>query len=437
MKSLIKEGYIEKDEDGKYRLKISPKPFDVIRKAVELRDKYGEEFIYEWRIGGMFWTLAEGLILGLPRSIEKNQVYREVLNILLIRLAQIFEAIRHLAIKARIYEFLGKDIRSAPLPLLTLREYLLNIIPFILGERSGIDQDGLLPFQIHTINKIIAQALPDKIHSALIDKKEFYRLIELGERVMNQLRTSKLYDEETIELIENEKIDDLGSVLLMVYPPEAYIDEKYEVRRLYETLIHLINEGYSDAFLLAQMKGYDEEIVEEVLGYLGNIIGRKRVKELKKIYRIMRAGSILDEIVGAYLQLEKEYDKYKDLPEIVSEGNETIINEYSGKSREEILSSIKNKLEQAMQKYRYTLQEMIMGIWFGDWPFNQGPRYIPYIIDRDELQISEVSKIILKTFNALGIDAPSNLYDIVKQGYKLLLELENMLKKDAIRDIEI
>jgi len=434
LKSLIREGYIEKDEDGTYRLKISPKPFDAIKKATELRDKYGEDLIYEWRVGGTFWALAEGLVLGLPRNIEDNPTYRAVLNILLVRLAQIFEAIRQLAIKARLYNSLGRDIGSAPLPPLTLREYLLNIIPYVLGERSGIDHDGLSPFHIHTINKYIAEILPDEIPGGPIDKKELYRLIRTGERMMEQLRKSKLFDEESIELIESGKADDLGSVLLMIYPQEAYIDEKYDVRRLYETLTYLLNKGYSDASLLAQMKGYDEETIEETLNYLRNIVGKKKVMELKRTYRIMRAGTLFDEIIVDYLLFKEKYDKYKDLPEIVEEGNEIIFNDYAGKSREEILTSIKAELESLMKKQGYTLQEMIMGIWFGDWPANPLPKCISYFTYKYKPEINDVARIIQDLLHTLKIDTPSNLHDILKQGYELLTKLENMLEKDTTKN---
>ncbi len=45
------------------------------------------------------------------------------------------------------------------------------------------------------------------------------------------------------------------------------------------------------------MKGHDEETVEEILGYLRNIVGKKKVMELKRTYRIMHAGTLFDEII--------------------------------------------------------------------------------------------------------------------------------------------
>ncbi len=102
LKRLVKKGYLERAGRGKYRLKVSPKPFQVTDLINEIREKYGDKMIYEWRVGGHLWTLVEGIIFGLPHDIEENPIYKAVLEVLLIRLANIFNAIVELGITAKI-----------------------------------------------------------------------------------------------------------------------------------------------------------------------------------------------------------------------------------------------------------------------------------------------------------------------------------------------
>ena len=96
-------------ERGKYRLKVAPKPFQVAGLIREIRKKYGDKMIYEWRVGKYPWTLVKGIIYGLPRNIEENPVYKAILEVLLVRLANIFNAIVELGITAK----MSKDIKKA------------------------------------------------------------------------------------------------------------------------------------------------------------------------------------------------------------------------------------------------------------------------------------------------------------------------------------
>ena len=72
LRRLIERGYLEQVERGKYRLKITPKPFQVTELIREIREKYGDGMIYEWRVGGHLWTLVEGIVFGLPYNIEEK-----------------------------------------------------------------------------------------------------------------------------------------------------------------------------------------------------------------------------------------------------------------------------------------------------------------------------------------------------------------------------
>jgi len=110
LRRFIEKGYLEQVERGKYRLKVASKPFQLAELIREMREKYEDEMIHEWRVGRHLWTLAEGIIFGLPHNIEENPVYKAVLKVLLIRLANIFNAIVELDITAK----MSKDIKRAP-----------------------------------------------------------------------------------------------------------------------------------------------------------------------------------------------------------------------------------------------------------------------------------------------------------------------------------
>ena len=94
------------------------------------------------------------------------------------------------------------------------------------------------------------------------------------------------------------------------------MDKHYEERVLYEQLKHSIEDGCSNAMLLAHMRAYDEEVVSRALRYLEPVLGKKRASELKELYRLARAGMILDGVVARYLS-------FKELKEALIKGFES------------------------------------------------------------------------------------------------------------------
>ena len=142
LKDMINKGYLEK-VNGYYRLKKSPYTFSIADKLEELLQKYGNDRTYEWRVGETLWTLAEGMVIGLPKNVDENPHLKIILEVLLIRLANIFKALKSIALAIGIAEEKGESLNSVTPPEEAVREYLLNIVPHILGERSGIDFDGL------------------------------------------------------------------------------------------------------------------------------------------------------------------------------------------------------------------------------------------------------------------------------------------------------
>ncbi|HDJ83535.1 MAG TPA: hypothetical protein ENG44_00890 [Desulfurococcaceae archaeon] len=422
LRQLIEKGYLEQVERGKYRLKIMPKPFQVTELIREIREKYGGAMIYEWKVGGHLWTLVEGIIFGLPHNIEENPIYKAVLEFLLIRLANIFHAIVELGITAKI----SKDIKKAPIPYTAIREFILNSLPHIIGEYSGIDGDGLPARDIAKLYKILIRHIPGEVNGQPILVDVIKEYVDIGEKLLNKsVNISELIDKALIESGEDKevwrKIRELEKIVLVIYPPRHLIDENEDERELYELLRHSIEEGYSDAMLLAHMRVYDEEVVERVMNYLEPILGKERKNRLMQLYKLRRAGMILDGIIATYFSFKEK------------KGKVTEINKFADKIEEEVLSELKRELDY-VRRYGYTLKDMIKGIWLSDWPHNIVPRFTDFYYVKDFRDIVVfVKESIKETLEAVGVKIPRNFDALVNDSYILMKELDELLQKDNRR----
>lgn len=435
LKRLIEKGYLEQVDRGKYRLKISPKPFQVTDLINEIRERYGDKMIYEWRVGGTFWTLVEGIIFGLPSTIDENPVYRTILRVLLIRLANIFDAIVELGMAAKI----SNDIKNAPIPYKALREFVLNSLPHVIGECSGIDSDGLPTEEIIELYRILIGYMPKEVNGQPIWVNIIKKYVKVGEKLLgNIVDVSGLID---MELIEGDgskevwnKIRELEKIVLVVYPPRYVIDENEDERELYELLKYSIEDGANDALLLAHMRIYDEDVVKRVMSYLEPVLGEERATELMRLYKLARAGMVLDSIVGTYLLFKEMKGKPKYI-EYEDEIGKTIeINEFADKTEEEVLSELMKQIDHA-RRHGYTLKDMIKGIWLSDWSLNIVPRFaLFHRIDSKDV-VAFVKESIRETFEAIGVRIPRNFETLVEEGHRLVKKLDEMLKNDEQRII--
>lgn len=282
LKEMVEEGVLEKTEDG-YKLKILPKQFSIIKKLEELYSKYEPTYIYQWRYGGMFWASAEGIIIGIPEDIDENPHYKEILRILLTRLVSIYEAIRSIALTIGFAKEKGLNIYELPPPKEAVREYLLNIIPHVLGNRSGIDFDGLPTDDLLEIIEQICHEMPNEFRSQPIRKELLLEMISYA-RNLNMISHDLEDLEECIELGSwgdsrfKELYDKYSKAVLIVYPPRFVLDEEGEKERtLYTSLEECINENKSIATMLVHIKDYEEEIVNKVLNNLELYLLKKDV----------------------------------------------------------------------------------------------------------------------------------------------------------------
>ena len=436
LKRLIKRGYIEQVDRGKYRLRVSPKPFQVTDLINEIRGKYGESMIYEWRVGGIFWTLAEGIIFGLPHDVDENPIYRAMLNVLLMRLASIFDAIVELSTAIRI----SSSVKRTLIPYKTVREFVLNILPHIIGERSGIDWDGLLAEDIIELYNVIIEHLPREVNNQPILIDLIKEHVEAGKRLLKKaIDVSGSIDETLAVSGENRdvwsKVRELEKTVLVIYPPRHLIDENEDERELYEMLKYLIEEGNSDALLLAHMRVYEEDVVRKVMSYLKPFLGEERVDRLMHLYKLARAGMILDGVVETYLSFKEKkgkpkYIKYEDeLGEVIE------INEFAEKTGEEVLSELRKQIDEA-RKHGYALKNMLKGIWLSDWSLNIVPRFVIFHCKGTEDTVTFVKKAIRETLEAIGVKIPRNFETLIEQGHRLVKKLDEILKNDRERMIK-
>ncbi len=417
LKRLIEKGYLEQVERGKYKLKATPKAFQVTELIREIREKYGDTMVYEWRVGGHLWTLVEGIVFGLPHNIEENPIYRAILKVLLIRLANIFHAIVELGIVAK----MSKDTKNAPIPYTAIRELILNSLPHIIGEYSGIDGDGLPAEDIVELYKMLVKRIPKEVNGQPILVDVINEYIGIGEKLLhNSIDISGLIDDMLIESGESKevwnKIRELEKIILVAYLPRHLIDENEDERELYKLLRYPIEEGDSDALLLAHMRVYGEDVVERVMNYLKPILGKERKKRLMYLYKLARAGIILKVIVSTYFRFKEMKEKPKYIEYENEFGRFIEINEFLGKNEDEILSELRKGLDYA-RRHGYTLEEMIKGIWLSDWPRSIIPRFTFYFHPGLEDVVETIKKAVREVLEAINVRLPRKFDALVEDGY--------------------
>ena len=84
----------------------------------------------------------------------------------------------------------------------------------------------------------------------------------------------------------------------------------------------------------------------------------------------------------------------------------------------------------------YKLEDMIIGIWLTDFYWNPVPRFMHFTRCEYDNIIEFVENAIKETLEALKINVPKDLPDLVRKGYKLVLDLDKRLSQDAQRFFE-
>ena len=173
------------------------------------------------------------------------------------------------------------NVKRAPLLHKAVREFVLNIIPHIIGERSGIDGDGLPTDDIIELCRVISKHMPGDLNGQPIWVDVIRKYIDAGEKMLKKsIDIHGLIDMELINSGESREfwsnVRELEKIVLVAFPPRHLIDENEDERELYWMLKYSIEEGYSDALLLAHMRVYEEDVVNKVLHYFRAYPRRKK-----------------------------------------------------------------------------------------------------------------------------------------------------------------
>ena len=141
LKWLIKEGYVEKIDRGKYRITVKPDEFKLFDYLHKIRsDSRGDNLNFNSRTGGSLWDSNETYHLGMPEEIITYPDANFCLQILSIRLDRIFRALK--AVSQTVKMRRDSDERI-PLPSEIIRQVLTEILPYHIESKIGPDGDGL------------------------------------------------------------------------------------------------------------------------------------------------------------------------------------------------------------------------------------------------------------------------------------------------------
>src|SRR5437867_1224729 len=102
LERLVREDRLEKKAEGRttqYRPRMKPPEFNTFEYLEMLRSRTtGRKMVYDWDVGGGITHLAHGSLIGFPDigTFEHHKLAEYALNILLVRVSEIYEAIMDL-----------------------------------------------------------------------------------------------------------------------------------------------------------------------------------------------------------------------------------------------------------------------------------------------------------------------------------------------------
>jgi hypothetical protein len=302
LKKLCKMKLVEKTARGRYRLNVEPDEFRVFNYLQTLRQKSETS---QFRVGGTLWSLCQLYLLGMPQSVLKYEDAKYALEILNVRIAQLFEALRVLANKV---EKRKREVEDGliGLPPKTARELLLELIPYYLGSRAGLDADGLPLDELNLVLPKMIQSLPEEVTEQSPTRR---KIILKNFLVINKLMKVEEDEEENLEeKLEEEKTKDFA---LIVTEPEDLIDESgFEKRWVKEELVKCSSKHRSPLYIASSLLLFDKENVVAVLDTHGRkYLGRRKWKKTKELYEKLYASNRIARIIDDF----DFYDKKEKL----------------------------------------------------------------------------------------------------------------------------
>lgn len=300
LKKLCKMKLIKKIGRGRYRLNVEPDEFRIFDYLQSLRQRSESS---QFQVGGSLWSLCELYFLGMPQSISKYVDVEYALEILNIRIARLFEAARVLANEV---VRVGKDRKTSsknrllPLPPNVIRELLLELIPYYLGSRAGIDADGLSLDELSLLLPRMIQSLPHEVTSQSPTRKN---VILKNFLVINKLL--KTWQEEKDKLeeeLDDEETATIRDFALIVIRPEYLVDESgFEKRWVKEELFEHSLKNKSPLYIASSLLLFKRENSIAVLDVYGRkYLGKQKWKETRELYEKLYASNWIGRIINDF-----------------------------------------------------------------------------------------------------------------------------------------
>lgn len=312
LEELTTKKILEKIDQKTYKKIIdsSLQVLDFARKFIgECQQKNNS---YERRFGGMFWTMAEISLLGVPDNLSLPKWKEEILDILLLRIVEMFEAINYLV----------TDDHSKPsFQAGYLRQTLLELIPYYLGSRWGEDNDGEEFSKLETQIEKLIDIL--NIHG--------YNTTEI-KQFFGKIRD---WNYPSSEYEESHKITNKFG--MMVFPPMSTVDYENSEEQSVFLWIKKMDEGKSEEFIVANLACHeDPQTVKNVLQKYRYYFAKEKMRKIMNLYEhIQRGIKIISYLyfIDYYLRITKDLKANKLMPGWYIDGkyignNENLAEEY-------------------------------------------------------------------------------------------------------------
>jgi hypothetical protein len=268
LERLVHEDRLEKKTEGRttqYRPRMKPPEFNTFEYLEMLRSRTADQkMIFDWDVGGGVTHLAHGALIGFPdiETIEHHKLAEYALNILLVRVSEIYEAIMDLrdlslmtsaGVPVPITDqlvreiVLGEFVRTINHEDRSTGELLQRLAPFLkeiegpmrklYNQSESVKDDplsisgGYISLHLeHSFHSLIKEKKHLKLEGLDIDK---FTLAEIGQKVRTAHERTERYSNEAWK---KGRYKDDGMVMSVRIPDELSHEEAV-VSRAYATKV--------------------------------------------------------------------------------------------------------------------------------------------------------------------------------------------------------
>jgi hypothetical protein len=285
---------------GRYRLLVNPDEFKLFDYLKRIRQ------LAKFNVGGTFWRQSELYLYGMPETVLEYVDTKYALEIIDIRISQLFVALNSLAKEVKNREKKRKKTSPPRLPPQVIRELLLELMPYYLGSKAGMDFDGLSSDELNIVLSRMAGTLPEEVTPQNPTLKS---LILENLKILTSI-TKREDEYENEGLIEqfNKKTEDFT---LIVTLPEFSIDESgYEKRCIKSELREYGRDNKSSLFIASSLLSFKKQNVAAVLDVFGRkYLGRQKWEETHELYEKLYVSNSVAQTIDSFEYYDKKEKK--------------------------------------------------------------------------------------------------------------------------------